>query len=322
MPVILGAIAAALIALTISVKALGGDYWLVDLVTFFWPVVVLFAVLLLLATFVIPGKAARFLAILAVAVTLYPIFALPPAPEAKPGNRLRLLAANLLVENRDTAAFIALLSREQPDIVVTEETTNRFMEAIKGSGLYPFESTGSLFINDDKKVFSRYPIREQTQINEPPGATKLYRHPMRLVIDGPDGPIVLYAVHPDTPRSPEQWVQRNAYLDLLADSIHREAENAAVVVAGDWNIPAYSVFFDRFFERTGYRFARPGWYLPVTRFWTRAKRFVYFGSTIDHVAVSPQLRVTDWRRGRDINSNHLPVIVDIAMPAGNAVARN
>lgn len=322
MPAILGAIAAALIALTISVKALGGDYWLVDLVTFFWPVVVLFAVLLLLATFVVSGRGTRFLAIFAVVATLYPIFALPPAPEATPGNRIRLLAANLLVENRDTAAFVALLTREQPDIVVTEETTNRFVDAIKGAGLYPFESTGTLYANDDKKVFSRYPIREQTQINEPPSTTRLYRHPMRLVIDGPDGPIVLYAVHPDTPRSLEQWVQRNAYLDLLAGSIHREAENAAVVVAGDWNIPAYSVFFDRFFARTGYRFARPGWYLPVTRFWTRAKRFVYFGSTIDHVAVSPQLRVTDWRRGRDINSNHLPVIVDIAMPAGNAVARN
>jgi len=322
MPAILGALAAALIALTISVKALGGDYWPVDLVTFFWPVAVLFAVLLLPATFLFPGKSARFLAILAVAVSLYPIFALPPAPEATAGNRLRLLTANLLGENRDAASFVALLIREQPDIVVTQETRNRFVDAVRGSGLYPFETTGTSHENDDKKVFSRYPIREQARVEDPPTAIKLDRHPMRLVIDGPDGPIVIYAVHPDTPRSLEQWVQRNAYLDLLAGSIRREAENAAVVVAGDWNTPAYSVFFDRFFDRTGYRFARPGWYLPVTRFWTRAKRFVYFGSTIDHVAVSPQLRVTDWRRGRDINSNHLPVIVDIAMPVVNAVARN
>ena len=322
MSAIFGALAAALIALTILVKALGGDSWLIDLVTFFWPTVVLFAVLLALATFAVRGRAARWLALFALATTLYPIFALPPAPEATPGNRLRLLAANLLVENPDTATFMALLTREQPDIVVTEETTSRFVDAIKGSGLYPFESTGTLAEADDKKVFSRYPIREQAQINEAPGTTRLERHPMRLVIDGPDGPIVLYAVHPDTPRSYEQWIQRNAYLDLMADSIRREAESAAVVVAGDWNTPAYSVFFDRFFERTGYRFSRPGWYLPVTRFWTRGKRFFYFGSTIDHVAVSPQLRITDWRRGRDINSNHLPVIVDIAMPVANAVARN
>jgi endonuclease/exonuclease/phosphatase (EEP) superfamily protein YafD len=217
---------------------------------------------------------------------------------------------------------VALLTREQPDIVVTQETRPRFVEAIRGSGLYPFESTGALAANDDKKVFSRYPIREQSQISEAPGTIILDRHPMRVVVDGPDGPIVLYVVHPDTPRSLEQWHGRNAYLDLLAAAIRREADNAAVIVAGDWNTPAYSVFFDRFFEKTGYRFARPGWYLPVTRFATRYKRFFYFGSTIDHVAVSPQLRVTDWRRGRDIDSNHLPVIVDIAMPAGNAVALN
>lgn len=322
MPAILGVIAAALIALTISVKALGGEYWLVDLVAFFWPVVVLLAVVLLGSTFLVPGKAVRLLAVVAVLASLYPIFALPPAPEATAGNRLRLLTANLLFENRDTASLVALLTREQPDIVVMQETRNRFVEAVRGSGLYPFESTGTLGENDDKKVFSRYPIREQVQINEAPGTLRLDRHPMRLVIDGPDGPIVLYAVHPDSPRSLRQWHNRNAYLDLLAASVRREAENAAVIVAGDWNTPAYSVFFDRFFERTGYRFARPGWYLPVTRFWTRAKSVVYFGSTIDHVAVSPQLRVTGWRRGRDIDSNHLPVIVDIAMPAGNAVARN
>jgi endonuclease/exonuclease/phosphatase (EEP) superfamily protein YafD len=322
MPAILGAIAAAFIALTISVKALGGDYWLVDLVTFFWPVVALLAVVLLLATFVVPSRAARLLAVLAVAATLYPIFSLPPAPDATAGNRLRVLTANLLNENRDTVSFVALLTREQPDIVVTQETRNRFVDAIRGSGLYPFESTGAASANDDKKVFSRYPIREQAQINDTPGTVGLKRHPMRLVIDGPDGPIVLYAVHPDTPRSLKQWHERNAYLDLLAGAVRREAENAAVIVAGDWNTPAYSVFFDRFFDKTGYRFARPGWYLPVTRFWTRGKKFFYFGSTIDHVAVSPQLRITDWRRGRDIGSNHLPVIVDIAMPAGNAVARN
>ncbi|UVC08049.1 endonuclease/exonuclease/phosphatase family protein [Rhizobium sp. TH2] len=322
MPAILGAIAAALIALTISVKALGGEYWLVDLVTFFWPVAALLAVVLFLSTLLVPSKAARLLAILAVAVTLYPIFSLPPAPDATAGNRLRVLTANLLNENRDTASFVALLTREQPDIVVTQETRNLFVEAIRGSGLYPFESTGTVSANDDKKVFSRYPIREQARISDAPGTPVLRRHPMRLVIDGPDGPIVLYAIHPDTSRSLRQWHSRNAYLDLLANAVRREADNAAVIVAGDWNVPAYSVFFDRFFEKTGYRFARPGWYLPVTRFWTRAKSFVYFGSTIDHVAVSPQLRVTDWRRGRDIGSNHLPVIVDIAMPAGNAVARN
>ena len=70
MPAILGAVAALLIALTISVKALGGEYWLVDLVAFFWPVVVLFAVVLLVSTFIVPGKTVKLLATLAVAASL------------------------------------------------------------------------------------------------------------------------------------------------------------------------------------------------------------------------------------------------------------
>jgi endonuclease/exonuclease/phosphatase (EEP) superfamily protein YafD len=92
------------------------------------------------------------------------------------------------------------------------------------------------------------------------------------------------------------------------------------VLAGDWNMPAHSAFFRNFFATTGYRFARPGLWLPVTRFATRLARFGYFGSTIDHVAVSPQVRVTDWKRGSDIGSNHLPVIVDLALPSANVLA--
>jgi endonuclease/exonuclease/phosphatase (EEP) superfamily protein YafD len=320
MPTILGVIAAALIVLTISVKTLGGEYWLLDLVTFFWPVVVPFASALLLCTLLTSDKSVKLLALLAVAASLYPIFTLPPVPAATAGTRLRVLTANLLNSNRNTATFVALLAREQPDIVVTQETSSLFVDAIRGSSLYPFESRGTLLANDEKKVFSRYPIREEAQINEAPGARWLYRHPMRLVIDGPDGTIILYVIHPDTPRSLDQWHKRTAYLDLLASAVRREAENAMVIVAGDWNTPAYSVFFDRFFEKTGYRFARPGWYLPVTRFATHYKRFLYLGSTIDHVAVSQKLRVTNWRQGPDIDSNHLPVIVDIAMPPGNAMA--
>ena len=320
MPAILGGVAVALILLTLSVKLLGTRIWLVDLVTFFWPVVPLFALALLLAAFFVPRRGVRLLAVLAFAVTLYPLFALPPAPDVGAGNRLRLLTANLLIENRDPAPFLALLTREQPDIVVTQETRSRFADAIRGTGLYPFESTGALRPHDDKKVFSRYPVRDQSEIREGPDALPLRRRPMRLVIDGPEGPVVLYVIHPDTPRSLEQWHQRNAYLALLADAIGREAADASVIVAGEWNTPAHSAFFDLFFEKTDYRFARPGWWLPVTRFTTRLERFFYFGSSIDHVAVSPGLRVGGWRRGRAFGSNHLPVIVDIALPASHAVA--
>lgn len=311
--------AIGVLALALAVLIAGEQVWALDLLTFFWPILTIAAVVLLLATLPLGGMVARIAALAAVAACAVPFIMLPPAPDNAPGEKIRILTANLYVDNPDPAPFVALLTRTQPDIVVTEETRRHFADAVRGSGLYPFETEGELSQADDKKVFSRYPIRDYRQLSDMPGH-KIGRHPMRLVIETPAGPVVVYAIHSDTPRSPEQWQDRNAYFERLALAIRGEAEGTPVVLAGDWNMPVHSAFFREFFAATGYRFARPGLWLPVTRFATRLARLGYFGSTIDHVAVSPQIRVTNWKRGSDIGSNHLPVIVDLALPAANALA--
>lgn len=313
----LGAIGVCALALAVLVA--GDQVWLLDLITFFWPVLALAALAILVLTLAFGGAVARLVAVAGVVLSAMPFVMLPAAPESAPGHKIRILTANLYVGNPDPRVFVALLTREQPDIVVMEETRPLFADAVRGSGLYPFESEGTLAAADDKKVFSRYPMREQTQLGDLPGLVT-ERHGMRMVIDSPAGPITLYAVHPDTPRSLEGWYQRNAYLERLAAAIRAEPAEAHVVIAGDWNLPAHSTFFRRFFTQTGYRFARPGVWLPTTRFATALRRYGYFGSTIDHVAVSPNLGVTAWERGDDIHSNHLPVIVDLALPAVDAVA--
>jgi endonuclease/exonuclease/phosphatase (EEP) superfamily protein YafD len=319
MRILVTASAFGILALALAVLLAGDIAWPLDLLTFFWPVLSLAAVAVLPFAFVFAHRAARFAALAAVAACAFPFLALPPQPGDEAGERLRILAANLYVGNPDPRPFVALLTHAQPDIVVTEETRGHFVEAIRGSGLYPFENDGDLYATDDKKVFSRYPIREARQLDDLPGAV-LERHPMRLVIDTPAGPLVLYAIHPDSPRSIDQWRQRNAYFDLLARAVRAEPEGSTVVLAGDWNLPAHSSFFRAFFDETGLGLARPGLWLPVTRFATRLARYGYFGSTIDHVALSPNIRVTRWQRGPDIGSNHLPVIVDLALPSASALA--
>jgi endonuclease/exonuclease/phosphatase (EEP) superfamily protein YafD len=318
MRMLLAVCALGALALALAVLLAGSDIWALDLITFFWPVFTIAAIMLLLATLLFGGTVSRIAALVALVACAVPFILLPPAPDSTAGEKIRILTANLYVGNPDPRPFVALLTRVQPDIVVTEETRPRFVDEIRGSGLYPFETEGDLSAADDKKVFSRYPIRDYRQLDDLPGH-RVGRHAMRLVIDSPAGPFIVYAIHPDTPRSVEQWRDRNAYFERLAAAILGEAPGRPVVVAGDWNMPAHSAFFRDFFAVTGYRFARPGLWLPVTRFATRLARFGYFGSTIDHVAVSPDIRVTDWKRGSDIGSNHLPVIVDLALPAANAI---
>ena len=319
MRMLLTVCAVVALCLALAVLLAGMHVWALDLLTFFWSILTLASIALLLAALPFGGVIAQIAAAAAAAVCIAPFVLMPPAPDVGPGEKIRIVIANLYVGNPDPRPFIALLTRMQPDIVVTEEVRRSFADAVRGSGLYPFETEGDLSLADDKKVFSRYPIREYRQLDDLPGR-KVERHAMRLVIDSPAGPFVVYAIHPDTPRSIEQWHERNAYFERLAASVRNEVPGTPVVVAGDWNMPAHSGFFRDFFAATGYRFARPGLWLPVTRFATRLARLGYFGSTIDHVAVSPEIRVTDWQRGSDIGSNHLPVVVDLALPAASALA--
>lgn len=319
MRALLAFLALGILVLSAAVVAAGGQFWLLDLITFFWPVLAFAAAALLVLSLLAGGPIARLASLAAVGFCTVPFLLLPQAPDTAPGEKIRVLSANLYVGNPDPRPFVALLTREQPDIVITEETRPAFADAVRGSGLYPFESEQDLSLTDDKKVFSRYPIRDARQLDDIPGRP-VYRHAMRLVVDTPAGPVVVYAVHPDTPRSLEQWHERDAYLDRLAAAVRGERPDVPIVVAGDWNLPAHSVFFRDFFAETGLRFARPSLWLPITRFSTKLARLGYFGSTIDHLAVSPGVRVTNWKRGSDIGSNHLPIIVDLALPASNAVA--
>ena len=111
--------ALGILVLVLAVLFGGSDVWALDLLTFFWPILSMAAIAVLLLTLVAGGMAARLAALAAVAACAFPFVALPPAPADEAGEKLRLLTANLYVGNPDPRPFVALLTREQPDIVVT-----------------------------------------------------------------------------------------------------------------------------------------------------------------------------------------------------------
>lgn len=299
---------------------LGRSFWPFDLLSFFWTLAIAFAIVLLLVSALLPGPGVKVLAIIAIAIACVPVTLMPKAPAAARDHTLRLITANLFIGNADPREFVAFLIREQPDIVVTQETPVIFEDAIRNSGLFPFESSRDMRATDDKKVFSRFPIRDEVQLSDTAGAPYLERHPMRLVLDTPSGPLVLYAVHPDSPRSVARWKQRNLYLETLTHYVSQEPKMLPVIVAGDWNTPPWSGYFRDFFERTGFRYMQGHGWPATTRFLTRFQSFMTFGAAIDHVALSPNITMADWQVGPKFGSNHLPVIIDFGLPHGSALA--
>ncbi len=292
----------------LSALIFGSSLWLFDIVFLFWPYVTLSAFCLLLATFLLGERPARLLCSLAFLASLMPFFMQPQAPQGAADRNLRVISANLLMHNdAEPGGFLRFLTEQQPDVLFLQETEDRWQKAIAASGLFGYPSSSNLPARDDMKVFSRLPILSEVRLSS---AQAYERYPMRLVLGTENDPLILYALHPDTPRSPARWKGRNAYLDGLADAVLSEKEGAKLILAGDWNTPPWSPYFARFFEKSGLFFARASNVPVMTRF---SRRLPFrFGSMIDHIAVSGALRLASWRVGPDFGSNHIPVVADLS----------
>ena len=303
----------------VSVVVLAADrFWLVDLLTFAWPYVVATGMLFAVAAVVTRRLKAIVLAGLGLAVALIPAADVPTARQAPAaGAGLKVLTANLFVNNEeDPAVFIDLLRQEKPDIVVLEETTEAWEQAISAAKLYPYESSTESRERDDLKVFSRLPIRAETELKRAFTEKHAYKQPLRLELDLGGKPLFLYAFHPETPRRPWQWRDRNAYLSATADAVKGDLETAPVIVAGDWNTPTWSPFFRGFLRQAGLASTAGGWLQPVTRFSMKLDALAYIGASIDHIAVSPDMFLRARRVGPAFGSNHLPVIAELSLPEG------
>lgn len=300
----------------VSIVVLAADrFWLVDLLTFAWPYVIAAGALLVAGALVTRRLKAIVIAVAGLAIAIIPAADVPTARASATAGGLKVLTANLYVQNpEDPAVFIELLRGEKPDIVVLQETTARWEQAISASGLFPYESSREALDRDGLKVFSALPIRAETELKRAFTEERAYKQPLRLELDMAGKPLFLYAFHPETPRRLWQWRDRNAYLSAAADAVKGDLEKAPVIVAGDWNTPTWSPFFRGFLRQAGLASTAGGWLQPVTRFSLKLDRLAYVGASIDHVAVSPDFSVRQRRVGPAYGSNHLPVIVEVTLP--------
>ena len=121
-----------------------------------------------------------------------------------------------------------------------------------------------------------------------------------------DGLISLFATHPLPPGSGRPFRSRNLQLTWLA-TLARESKNPAILI-GDLNVTPWSPDYTRLVRDSGLRDVRRGYGILPT--WPTM--FPPMMIPLDHCLVSPRIAITTVRRGSDIGSDHLPLIVDLA----------
>lgn len=240
---------------------------------------------------------------------LFPVFNFSqPKPSQKYSTTepsvpaLRIVLANVLFSNVQTASFERWLDQEQADVVIIEEL-NRAYEAVmhKRKADYPYHRvayTGDPF---GIGLWSRIPFeQEETLQLGPAQLPSLY---VRLKTPQP---VHLLATHPYPPISDRYFTDRNAQYGAITEFLAKKSGPKAVV--GDLNITPWSGYYQRWEQQLGLRNTRQSQGLlgswPVH--WPQLLRI-----PIDHVLVSEDWSDSETVLGPDIGSDHLPLRVVI-----------
>ena len=287
--------------------------WLADLANFIRLHLLIVGLSLAFCGVLLSSRATRLGAVISIMVAIAPYLMLPPSAPDLGGVEIRVVSANVLVENQDPSGFIALGDVREADVLVLQEMTRVWQDTLIETGIWAHESSRNMRSNTDMKVFSRYPVLAEAVVS-PESDDTGGRHPLRLELDVEGRSLILYAVHAQTPRSSAMWGQRTAYLRDLVAAIQSERRDASVIVVGDWNTPTFSPFFKDVLAETGYARAEARWWPLATRFSLRLDAFPQLGVPIDHIALSPNVGAISVRTSDRFGSNHLAIVARLALP--------
>ncbi len=231
----------------------------------------------------------------------------PVRPDPRLPDRLKILMANVFVDNDRYADLDALIRSERPDIVGLVELTPRWDEALEGlSELYPYRLDLPTGTSGLALWFRERPERIGPPRVPLPGGSPAIHAEFRFAGQTRH----LWLLHPTMP------LARKGLPELPALARWIGATEGSKIVIGDLNSSEGSPLFHDFVRRAGVRDSRLGFGRQPS--WPSD---MPYRIAIDHVFVTDDIAVTRRRLGPMIGSDHFPLIVELA-PADAAMTKS
>ena len=224
-------------------------------------------------------------------------------PVAVDGDGVRILIANVWSKNRQYERFNHLVSESDPDIIVVMEVNAEWADVLRQQrDAYPHQELMARSDNFGIALLSRIPLR-QAEVLEL-GERRLPSLFVKAKLPA-EQELSLLATHPLPPAGSAAKL-RNQQLVAAADFI--SSIKGPKVLCGDLNLTPWSPYWYDLLHHSELRDSRPGFGNQPT--WPR-KLPRMARMPIDHVLVSEQVSVVKRKIGKNIGSDHLPVIVDL-----------
>lgn len=235
--------------------------------------------------------------------TIVPWYLPQLQPAIQRGQPLRVLTVNVLIENTNYEPTIELIREEQPDIVAIVESSFDWIKAMRSvEDVLPYSVESPRARAFGIVLYSKYPLTLETV--ETFDAPKDYHLVATANIN--DRPAKIVALHPPPPRDKLLFEHRNR--ELIEIGKYVQTVSQPVIAMGDLNITMWSPNYKKFINQSNLINTRigfgilPSWpaHIPVLQI------------PIDHILVNSKIQVNNTRIGPNVNSDHLPVIADLA----------
>lgn len=247
-------------------------------------------------------------------IEIVPLYQKPARRTGSVQANFSLLQANVLSENQQHQRLIHEVRRLNPNIVVLEEVTQAWYEALQPlREEYPYVIHTLDRSNLGVMVMSNVTLHETELIDFDDD-----RLPSLITELQVNGHVIdLIATHPPSPRNRKRFKLRNAQLYALARKFSHHPN--PLMMVGDLNITSFSPVFDRFIRQVDLYDSRQGYGVQPSwpaRYWLPAR------IALDHCLLSSSLRVKKRELLSSIGSDHLPVylVVELMGDSENKLA--
>ncbi|WKL57448.1 endonuclease/exonuclease/phosphatase family protein [Asticcacaulis sp. ZE23SCel15] len=215
----------------------------------------------------------------------------PAATDAKP---VRVMFANLWVNNKTPERLADWVTQTSPDIVVYIEdgprAEERLMPLMKAQYPYHFETW-------DSHVFSRYPLTHAKGYID-------HRNLHRVDVMAPQGRFTLLVTHFTRPWPFQPPAAQVKQRDFLADYLHKSTDDATLIV-GDFNSAPHARLLDVLMKEQRLHVAA-----SLGGTWP-ARLPVPLRVNIDNALARDGLHMSPKTIGPYYGSDHLPIMVEV-----------
>lgn len=288
--------------------------WPIELASHFRVLYVAILGIFLLALMATRRRRFALVTSLFIAVNMFEIMPLLLAHQAvastPQASTFRLMFGNVCGKNNlRSVPFVESVKEENPDVLCVVECPPAWVKALDEK-LPEYKYRRNLLQDDAYgcALYSKFPLGEK-KIADLGGEKELGESAPALICEfdknGKKATIVMTHVY--TPTFPDGLAARTVQMETLKSIV--QGIDGPVIVAADLNCTSWSSYFKQFIDSTGLRDTRQGFGIQAS--WASTNPII--GLPLDHILTSRDIETLSRHVGRDVKSDHYPVVSDLKL---------